>query len=88
MCLWVGAIPATPNIFINSIVSSVTAFWVGIIRAIATNVFPKLKEKMPMLVIFIVALLGTAGVTVVWQGCIATSRVTTKILSLLEAFLL
>jgi len=32
-----------------------------------------------MLNIFIVALLGTAGVTVVWQGCIlATSRATPK----------
>lgn len=31
-----------------------------------------------MFFIFFVALLGTAGVTSVWQGCVATGRATTK----------
>jgi hypothetical protein len=80
MYLWVGAIPTTPNIIINSLVTVSASFFVGIVREQAKAVYNSVKERVPMFVILLVALLGTAGVTVVWQGCIiATSRATPKI---------
>ncbi len=68
MCLCVGAIPTTPNIFITSFTTVFSAFTVGIVRAMATNTYSNIKEKMSMFKIFSLTLLGTAGVTVAWQG--------------------
>jgi hypothetical protein len=68
MYLWVGSIPTAPNIYIASITTIASAFITGIIREQAKFVFDKVKEWMPMLVISLVALLGTAGV-LGKQGC-------------------
>ena len=76
MFLCVGSIPALPNIAITPLVFTLSAFAEAIIQEIATNLFPKLKEWMSMLAIFLVALLGTAG-SFGKQGCMATSRATT-----------
>jgi hypothetical protein len=56
-----GSNPVIPDLLKTSFTTVVIAFFVGIVRAIATNVFSKVKEMMSMPTIFTIALLGVNG---------------------------